>query len=67
MTYVIYSSMLQTKLICSECGSEVKQLGLVFKCQNLECGAQVPIDIDEINKQLAIVETENDRQLPSDQ
>ena len=58
------NTMLQTKLICSECGSEIKQLGLILKCQNLECGAQVPIDIDEINNQLAIVATENAHQSP---
>lgn len=56
--------MEQSKLICGDCGAEVKQEGTMLKCQNLECRMQIPIDIDAINDMLAIIDTENATQLP---
>jgi len=40
---------MSTQIVCAICGSEVKQEGAVFRCQNYECKAETPIDLDEAN------------------
>jgi hypothetical protein len=55
-----------TKLICGDCGHEVEQEGLIFKCQNLECKAQFPIDLEEIVDAQQLYATEIDSQSKED-
>ena len=55
--------MQEPKLICGNCGAEVKQLGAMLKCQNTECLMQIPIDLDEINREAAIVGYNSDHQI----
>ena len=55
-----------TKLICGDCGHEVEQEGLILKCQNLECKAQFPIDLEEIVDAQQLYATEIDSQSKED-
>ena len=55
--------MQESKLICGDCGAEVKQLGNMLKCQNAECRMQIPIDMEEINRQAAFENYQNDHQI----
>ena len=40
---------MSTQITCAICGSEVKQEGAVFRCQNYDCKAETPIDLNEAN------------------
>lgn len=55
-----------TKLICGDCGHEVEQEGILFKCQNLECKAQFAIDLAEIVDYQQLYATETDSQSKED-
>ena len=55
--------MQEPKLICGDCGAEVKQLGAMLKCQNRDCQMQIPIDLDEINREAAIAGYNSDHQI----
>ena len=39
---------MSSQIVCAICGSEVKQVGAVLKCQNYECRSETPIDVDEV-------------------
>jgi hypothetical protein len=47
ISYFIYSNSMASQIVCAICGSEVKQVGDVFRCQNYECKAETPIDVQE--------------------
>lgn len=55
--------MQESKLICGDCGAEVKQMGNMLKCQNAECRMQIPIDMDEITREASFEDYQNNHQM----
>lgn len=58
--------MQESKLICGDCGAEVKQVGNMLKCTNFECKMQIPIDVSAITFEDAMVDFENEHQVQED-
>ena len=46
---LIFLPSMASQIVCAICGSEVKQVGAVFRCTNYECLAETPIDVNEVN------------------